>query len=144
MLQLQTATGKFVSTATMKIRNLQISKPMEQSQGSAAFEDEADRSQRADVRESVRRKVEHDIYYVEQCNPWLDLRLMILTAWRLIREVAHFVGACFVLPTDDEIHRDFRQSLGTPHDEFGVACFPVLTMPQSIIDTKVEIPKVRS
>jgi len=36
--------------------------------------------------ECVRKKVEYDIYYVAACHPWLDLKLMVFTAFRLVRE----------------------------------------------------------
>jgi lipopolysaccharide/colanic/teichoic acid biosynthesis glycosyltransferase len=89
--------------------------------------------------ESVRQKVEHDVFYVQHCNPWLDLKLMVFTAWRLVKEVAHYGWKCFVLPTDDDIERGFQQAVGLLQDDLGVARFPVPAIPQSAIETQVEM-----
>jgi lipopolysaccharide/colanic/teichoic acid biosynthesis glycosyltransferase len=89
--------------------------------------------------ESVRQKVEHDVYYVQHCNPWLDLKLMAFTAWRLVKEVAHYGWKCLVLPTDGDIEHGFQQAVGLLHEDLGVARFPASTIPQSDVDTNVEI-----
>lgn len=34
--------------------------------------------------ENVRRKLRYDLYYVQQCSPWLDLRIAIATALHLL------------------------------------------------------------
>ncbi len=62
--------------------------------------------------ECVRRKVVYDVYYVRHVNPALDAKLLLLTAWRLGRELYRFVRKCFVLPTHDEVERGFRKAVG--------------------------------
>jgi len=66
--------------------------------------------------ECVRRKIEHDIYYIRHVNPWLDAKLMIFTAWRLVGEILHFAWKSLILPSSDDIQqhtlqlRDERQA----------------------------------
>ncbi|MBS0264408.1 MAG: sugar transferase [Planctomycetes bacterium] len=66
--------------------------------------------------ECVRRKVEHDIYYIRHVNPWLDAKLMVFTAWRLVGEILHFGWKSLILPSSDDIQqhtlqlRDERQA----------------------------------
>jgi lipopolysaccharide/colanic/teichoic acid biosynthesis glycosyltransferase len=74
--------------------------------------------------ECVRKKVEHDVFYVKHINPWLDSKLMIFTAWRLVKEVIHCAWKAVVLPTDEDIDLGFRQSLGMVDEKLGVARFP--------------------
>jgi lipopolysaccharide/colanic/teichoic acid biosynthesis glycosyltransferase len=85
--------------------------------------------------ESVRRKVEHDVYYVRHINPCLDLKLMLLTAWRFVRELNHFFWRCVRIPTDDDIERGFQQAVGRLHDDLGVARFPVPMAPHFAADS---------
>jgi lipopolysaccharide/colanic/teichoic acid biosynthesis glycosyltransferase len=49
--------------------------------------------------ESVRRKIVLDLEYVRWVSPWLDLRLLVLTAWFLVRDLGRFAGNCVKLPT---------------------------------------------
>jgi len=81
--------------------------------------------------ESVRLKVEHDVFYVRHVNPALDLKLMLLTAWRLVREINHFFWRCVRIPTDDDIERGFQRAVGQVDDDLGVARFPEPTTPSS-------------
>jgi lipopolysaccharide/colanic/teichoic acid biosynthesis glycosyltransferase len=48
--------------------------------------------------ESVRRKVVFDLHYVQWVSPWLDLRLLVLTAWSLFRELCRCLGTWVKLP----------------------------------------------
>jgi lipopolysaccharide/colanic/teichoic acid biosynthesis glycosyltransferase len=89
--------------------------------------------------ESVRKKVEYDIHYVQHMNPWLDLKLMFFTAWRLFTEVVYCGWKCFVLPTDDDVGRDFQRAIGLADDDLGVAPFPIPTEPQFSVASAPEI-----
>jgi lipopolysaccharide/colanic/teichoic acid biosynthesis glycosyltransferase len=80
--------------------------------------------------ESVRKKLEYDVYYVQHVSPWLDLKLMFFTAWRLFREVVHCGWKCCSIPTDNDIERGFQHALGLADDDLGVAPFPIPTVPQ--------------
>jgi len=62
--------------------------------------------------ECVRKKVEHDIYYIQHVNPWLDAKLMVFTAWRLVHEILNFAWKAVVLPSGDEIQQDALQLAG--------------------------------
>jgi lipopolysaccharide/colanic/teichoic acid biosynthesis glycosyltransferase len=62
--------------------------------------------------DSVRRKVIHDLYYARHVSPVLDMKLLFLTAWRLIKEVGEFFWTTLILPTHDEIERGFRRAVG--------------------------------
>jgi lipopolysaccharide/colanic/teichoic acid biosynthesis glycosyltransferase len=48
--------------------------------------------------ESVRRKVIFDLYYVQWASPWLDLHLLVLTAWSLVRDWCGCAGTCVKWP----------------------------------------------
>ena len=62
--------------------------------------------------DSVRRKVVYDLYYVRFVTPWLDFKLLCLTAWRLFRELNRFVRRSVVLPDHAEIERGYQQAAG--------------------------------
>lgn len=49
--------------------------------------------------ESVRRKLERDLLYVEQINPWLDLRILIATAAKVIGLPREATCRFLALPT---------------------------------------------
>jgi hypothetical protein len=85
----------------------------------------------------VRRKVEHDVYYVRHINPWLDLKLMIFTAFRLIRELNSHSWRCVVLPTTDEIGHGFHRAVGLAEFDLGVARFPVSAATRSSVETEM-------
>src|SRR6185295_110763 len=67
--------------------------------------------------ECVRRKVIHDVYYVRHVNPLLDLKLLALTGWRLVRELGGFAWRCVTLPAHEEIEQGFQRALGIAVDE---------------------------
>jgi lipopolysaccharide/colanic/teichoic acid biosynthesis glycosyltransferase len=71
--------------------------------------------------ESVCRKVEHDIFYVQNCHPWLDFKLMVGTAWRLVREVGHHGWKSMTLPSADDISHGFERAVGLAAEDVGVA-----------------------
>jgi lipopolysaccharide/colanic/teichoic acid biosynthesis glycosyltransferase len=54
--------------------------------------------------ESVRRKIVFDLHYVQWVSPWLDLHLLVLTAWSLIRDLCRCAGTCVKLPIRERRH----------------------------------------
>src|SRR5438477_13124907 len=67
--------------------------------------------------ECVRRKVVHDVYYVRHVSPFLDVKLLCLTAWRLFKELYRSAWRCLILPSPDEIERGFRRAVGMNSNE---------------------------
>jgi lipopolysaccharide/colanic/teichoic acid biosynthesis glycosyltransferase len=68
----------------------------------------------------VRRKVIYDVYYVRYLTPWLDIKLLCLTAGRLLKELYKFCCRGVALPGADEIERGYQLAVGIapPLDEF--------------------------
>jgi lipopolysaccharide/colanic/teichoic acid biosynthesis glycosyltransferase len=62
--------------------------------------------------EGVRRKVIHDLYYVQYVSPWLDFRLLLLTAWALACELSRSAWNFLALPNQQAIERGFCQAVG--------------------------------
>jgi hypothetical protein len=89
----------------------------------------------------VRRKVEHDVYYVRHINPWLDLKLMLFTSWRLFREIAHSGLRGVTLPKDVDIELGFQHAVGLAEFDLGVAHFPVPAAPRAVLDSDPEMPR---
>ena len=58
--------------------------------------------------ESVRRKLSHDLFYVRRLGPWMDLRLLICTAFYAIGMPFGIVGRLLGLPDSAEIERTTR------------------------------------
>jgi lipopolysaccharide/colanic/teichoic acid biosynthesis glycosyltransferase len=86
--------------------------------------------------ESVRRKVVCDIYYVQHAGPWLDFKLLCMTAWRLISELNSFCWKFVALPSQKEIERGYRRALGSvalePAAEASPATRAALKKPLSV------------
>jgi|SRR5579863_8950115 len=61
----------------------------------------------------VRRKVVYDVYYVRYLTPWLDIKLLCLTAGRLLKELYRFCYRGVVLPGPEEIERGYQRAVGT-------------------------------
>jgi|GEM_PF-3396784 len=91
--------------------------------------------------ECVRRKVEHDVFYVRHINPWLDLKLLIFTGFRLLREVNRTSVRCVVLPSIDEIGEGFQRAVGLAEVDLGVAHFPVPAAPRAVSESDAEMPQ---
>ena len=53
--------------------------------------------------ESVRRKLSYDLHYVRHANLWLDLRLLICTAFHMLSVPYSVLGRLFGLPV---LHRE--------------------------------------
>jgi lipopolysaccharide/colanic/teichoic acid biosynthesis glycosyltransferase len=75
--------------------------------------------------ECVRRKVVHDIYYVQHASPWLDFKLLCMTAWRLVSEIASFCSKFIAVPTSKEIERGYRRAMNIATSETAPAAPPV-------------------
>ena len=58
--------------------------------------------------ESVRRKLAHDLYYVRRLGPWMDLRLLVGTAFYALGLPFGVVGRLLGLPTSAVIERAMR------------------------------------
>ncbi|MBS0266744.1 MAG: sugar transferase [Planctomycetes bacterium] len=85
--------------------------------------------------ESVCRKVEHDIFYVQNCHPWLDAKLMIGTAWRLVHELVSFFWKALTLPSTDDITRGFERAVDSAAPEHGIARLTIQKTAASQDDT---------
>jgi lipopolysaccharide/colanic/teichoic acid biosynthesis glycosyltransferase len=92
--------------------------------------------------ECVRRKVEHDIYYVQHLSLWLDMKLMMFTALRLARELNRSAWRSIMLPTTDEIGEGFQRAVGLAEHDLGVACFTIQAVPRSIVESDSEMAEV--
>ena len=68
----------------------------------------------------VRRKVVYDVYYVRNLTPWLDIKLLCLTAGRLLKELVTFCRRCAVLPGPEEIEREYQRAVGIASTECDV------------------------
>jgi lipopolysaccharide/colanic/teichoic acid biosynthesis glycosyltransferase len=55
--------------------------------------------------QSVRRKLAHDLFYLEHMGPWLDLRLLLSTALYLLRVPFHVSAGLLRLPSSEQIER---------------------------------------
>ena len=58
--------------------------------------------------ESVRRKLAHDLFYVRRLGPWMDLRLLVCTAFYAIGLPFGIIGRLLGLPASGEIERATR------------------------------------
>ncbi|MBS0265699.1 MAG: sugar transferase [Planctomycetes bacterium] len=59
--------------------------------------------------ESVCRKVEHDVYYIQHIGLWLDFKLLCGTAFHLALELSQCLQCLFRLPTTVEIRQACQQ-----------------------------------
>jgi lipopolysaccharide/colanic/teichoic acid biosynthesis glycosyltransferase len=76
----------------------------------------------------VRRKLVHDLYYVQCVSPWLDFRLLIVTAWVLLAELSHSAWSCLTLPSHQAVEHGFRQIVGTLNNDASAAPLPLTDM----------------
>lgn len=58
--------------------------------------------------ESVRRKLAHDLYYVREVSPWLDLRLLCCTGLYALAIPFRFTARLLGLPASNEIEKEMR------------------------------------
>jgi len=67
--------------------------------------------------DSVRRKLQQDLYYVRACGPWLDFRLVCCTACRMLGIPIRISGWLLRIPTSDaiaEVMKTTVPEVGTP------------------------------
>jgi lipopolysaccharide/colanic/teichoic acid biosynthesis glycosyltransferase len=65
---------------------------------------------------SVQQKLLYDLYYVQHLNPWLDLRILLLTLWQFASSLAGVAWEFFSLPTRERIERSIEQTIGSDAD----------------------------
>jgi lipopolysaccharide/colanic/teichoic acid biosynthesis glycosyltransferase len=58
--------------------------------------------------ESVRRKLAYDLYYVRKLSPWLDLRLLLGTALKVLGVSPPLLGMLFRMPSREAVEDDYR------------------------------------
>jgi lipopolysaccharide/colanic/teichoic acid biosynthesis glycosyltransferase len=64
--------------------------------------------------DSVRLKLVHDLYYVENVSPWLDLRLLLCTACYAFGVPFRVFGRVFGVPASTTIEKSMRGTTGEP------------------------------
>jgi lipopolysaccharide/colanic/teichoic acid biosynthesis glycosyltransferase len=62
--------------------------------------------------ESVRRKLAYDLYYVRQVSFWLDLRILLCTAFKVIGVPFHVLRDLFRMPSRLQVELAYRQRGG--------------------------------
>jgi lipopolysaccharide/colanic/teichoic acid biosynthesis glycosyltransferase len=60
---------------------------------------------------SVRRKLAHDLYYVRHVNPWLDLRLLVCTAFYAVGVPFALLSRLLGVPRSDTVERAMQDAL---------------------------------
>jgi len=65
--------------------------------------------------ESVRRKLAYDLYYVRQVSVWLDLRILVCTAFKVLGVPFDVLRALFRMPSRFQVELAYRK-LGVPAD----------------------------
>jgi lipopolysaccharide/colanic/teichoic acid biosynthesis glycosyltransferase len=61
--------------------------------------------------ESVRRKLAYDLYYIQQFNPWMDLKIIICTALKVFGASFNGMRSAFRLPASDDIEASYERLL---------------------------------
>jgi hypothetical protein len=51
---------------------------------------------------------------VQCASPWLDLRLLCVTAWMLLAKLRHFAWSCLALPSHSAVEHGFQQIVRSP------------------------------
>jgi lipopolysaccharide/colanic/teichoic acid biosynthesis glycosyltransferase len=64
--------------------------------------------------DSVRRKLAYDLYYVRHLNPWLDLRILLCTAFHVIGIPFHTLRAMFLMPHSRQVFHTYRNFKPVP------------------------------
>ena len=58
--------------------------------------------------ESVRKKVAHDLYYVQQASLWMDTRILVATVFKVFGASFEFLRKTFFLPSSAVVQKHFR------------------------------------
>jgi lipopolysaccharide/colanic/teichoic acid biosynthesis glycosyltransferase len=61
---------------------------------------------------SVRRKLAHDLYYIQELSPWLDLRLLTCTAVYALGIPFRLIGPFLRIPTSAVIEQTMQEVVG--------------------------------
>jgi hypothetical protein len=67
---------------------------------------------------SVRNKLAHDLYYIRHVSPWLDVRLLICTAFYALGLPFGIAGKMLGIPDSDAVEQAMSDALGdmpAPH-----------------------------
>jgi lipopolysaccharide/colanic/teichoic acid biosynthesis glycosyltransferase len=59
--------------------------------------------------DDVRRKLSYDLFYVQNLNPWLDLRIILCTGLHMLGVRYHVLGKLFRLPHPDAVQGAYRE-----------------------------------
>jgi lipopolysaccharide/colanic/teichoic acid biosynthesis glycosyltransferase len=59
--------------------------------------------------ESVRRKLAYDLYYVHGLSPWLDLRILMGTAFKLVGVPFTLLRTALWIPSRDLVERIYQE-----------------------------------
>jgi len=78
--------------------------------------------------ESVRRKIAHDLYYLENLSFWLDVRLLTATLFLILGIPYSIRRALLALPEREKVERIYRLSIRVKSDDgdFKEASSPIL------------------
>jgi lipopolysaccharide/colanic/teichoic acid biosynthesis glycosyltransferase len=63
---------------------------------------------------SVRRKLAHDLYYIQQLSPWLDLRLLACTGFYALGIPFALLSKFLGIPGGEEVEQAMQEFLGEP------------------------------
>ena len=63
--------------------------------------------------ESVQRKLVHDLYYICYAGPWLDLRILVYTAWLFLKTLCVAVRKLVDLPSAERVNSRVEGIIGT-------------------------------
>jgi lipopolysaccharide/colanic/teichoic acid biosynthesis glycosyltransferase len=64
--------------------------------------------------ESVRQKLLYDLHYVGHYGPWLDLRVILATTFKMFGVPFHVLGKLFSLPQVGEVRADMNRTEAPP------------------------------
>jgi len=78
--------------------------------------------------DSVRRKIAHDLYYLENLSFWLDVRLLTATLFLILGIPYSIRRALLALPEREKVERIYRLSIRVKSDDsdFKEASSPIL------------------
>jgi lipopolysaccharide/colanic/teichoic acid biosynthesis glycosyltransferase len=57
--------------------------------------------------DDVRRKLSYDLYYIQAVGPWLDLRILLCTALKMIGVPRALLGRIFAMPPITKVEQLF-------------------------------------
>jgi lipopolysaccharide/colanic/teichoic acid biosynthesis glycosyltransferase len=63
---------------------------------------------------SVRRKLAHDLYYIQHLSPWLDLRLLVCTGFYALGIPFSALSKYLGIPAGDTVERAMHKVMGEP------------------------------